>query len=59
VGSCPNLVLTLDSGIVATGAKTRFRKGPCDDLRVGRKVNVHGLRQPTGIVEATEVEQDK
>ena len=48
---------TLPGSVVTTNKDTRFRRGSCDDLESGDRVDVKGRRQADGSVVAKEVER--
>ena len=47
---------TLPGSLVTTNKDTKFRRGSCDDLESGDRVDVKGRRQADGSVLAKEVE---
>ena len=55
-GACPNMRFTLQGTPVTTNKDTKFRRGSCDDLESGDRVEVKGRRQPDGSVLAKELE---
>jgi hypothetical protein len=55
-GACPNMRFTLAGTLVTTNKDTKFRRGSCDDLESGDRVDVKGRRQPDGSVLAKELE---
>ena len=48
---------TLSGALVTTNQDTKFRRGSCDDLETGTRVDVKGRRQADGSVLAREVER--
>lgn len=57
-GNCPNLTFVVRATTVVGSASTRYDK-KCDDLRIGRQVEVDGVTQANGSVRATRVEIKK
>jgi hypothetical protein len=56
-GACPNMRITLPGSVITTNKDTKFRRGSCDDLESGDRVDVKGRRQADGSVLAKEVER--
>jgi uncharacterized protein DUF5666 len=56
-GSCPHVVFSIGSDVIATNGDTRF-KTPCNALSEGRFVEAKGVRQPDGRILAQEVETE-
>ncbi len=56
-GSCPSVVFSIGSDVIATNGDTRF-KTPCNTLSEGRFVEAKGVRQPDGRILAQEVETE-
>jgi hypothetical protein len=57
-GACPNLTFVVKDTKVTTSGSTKFKGGACDKLRNGDDVEVRGISQADGSVQATEVERD-
>jgi hypothetical protein len=55
-GRCPNLTFAVDGQTIKTDGSTDFDKGNCNHVENSRKVEVEGIRQPGGVILATEVE---
>lgn len=55
-GGCPALSFQVKGTPVATNGSTKFEGGGCSVVQNGRKVEVKGTRQPTGVVLASTVE---
>jgi hypothetical protein len=55
-GACPSIVFLCRGNSVYTTPDTEFKKGPCKDVRVGRKVRVEGHLMSNGLVRADRVE---
>ena len=56
-GTCPNITFTLNGVTVKTSNATRF-DGTCARVRNSAKVEVHGLRQADGSIQALRIELD-
>ncbi len=57
-GSCPNVVFSIGSDVIATNGDTRFRSLSCNALSEGRFVEAKGVRQPDGRILAEEVQPE-
>jgi Domain of unknown function (DUF5666) len=57
-GSCPSLTFTVNATTVSTDAATRFKEGTCSQVTNGVRVEVKGVRQSNGSINATRVELD-
>lgn len=55
-GNCPVLRFVVDNRTVTTDRDTKFRRGNCNDVERGTRVDVEGRRQSNGVVTAREVE---
>ena len=58
-GSCPSLTFTVNATTVSTDAATRFKDGTCSQVTNGVRVEVKGVRQSNGSINATRVELDE
>ena len=58
-GSCPSLTFTVNATTVSTDAATRFKDGTCSQVTSGVRVEVKGVRQSNGSINATRVELDE
>ena len=57
-GTCPSVVFSIGSDVIATNGDTRFKTLPCNALSEGRFVEAKGVRQPDGRILAQEVETE-
>ena len=57
-GSCPSVVFSIGSDVIATNGDTRFKTLPCNALSEGLFVEAKGVRQPDGRILAQEVETE-
>jgi len=55
-GSCPSLTFTVNATTVSTDAAPRFKDGTCSQVTNGVRVEVKGVRQSNGSINATRVE---
>jgi hypothetical protein len=58
-GRCPDLRFLVQGTIVLTDRDTNFRRGSCDDLSFGDRIEGRGLRDGGGLVRATSIELKK
>ena len=58
-GACPAVTFVLDRQTVYTTGATKFSKGPCKDLKAGKKVDVEGWFMSDQRVRADEVKSNK
>ena len=59
LGRCPTVAFSLEGRTVYTTADTEYRKGSCEDLRLGTKVRVRGREMSNGTVRAERIELDR
>ncbi len=57
-GSCPSLSFTVAGSAIRTSASTSFVKLTCADLRAGDTVEVEGVRDSSGALNATKVQAE-
>jgi uncharacterized protein DUF5666 len=55
-GKCPTVAFTVNGYAIVTTGSTDFKRGNCGQLQNSRGVTVNGLRLPSGVVQATDVE---
>ncbi len=58
-GRCPDLRFMVQGTIVVTDRDTNFRRGSCDHLSFGDRIEGRGFRESDGTVRATSIELKK